>query len=90
MWEEALWRGALLARLRGAYGATGAVLISSVGFAAVHFYAIPDGWAGVALTGLFAVGAATLSLYLRGRIWAGVGAHIVADFVLLGYLLRLW
>lgn len=89
--EEFLWRYLWLdlaragAALHTAPGRT-ALVVTSVAFGAVHLYAIPNGLLGVALTTAFGVAAAYLRLR-SGSLAGVIGAHFIADCVLLTILL---
>ncbi len=89
--EEFLWRYLWLDRVR--VGAAllstqggAAVLVTSAAFGAIHLHAIPGGWLGVVLTAAFGVVAAYLRLR-SGSLAGVIGAHFIADCILLAILL---
>ncbi|WP_082297613.1 CPBP family intramembrane glutamic endopeptidase [Microbacterium sp. GCS4] len=80
-YEEVLWR-LLLPRLIG-----GRTFLLSVGFGLAHLNSMPYGLSGVVLTAAFALTAHWIVRRSNGSIVPTIGAHIVADIVLLGMLL---
>lgn len=86
VYEEILFRGLILARLRVAFGTVGAVLISSLLFGAVHLPT--QGLFGVVQTGLIGLIFALLTLWRRS-LWPAIVAHAVMDagaFLAAGWL----
>ena len=81
--EEVIWRGYAITLLRERVGVTGAVLVSAVGFGAMHW------WGGLNLVvASTAVGLIYAGLFLwRRSLVALIVAHFISDFPLFVFML---
>lgn len=86
VFEECLWRKLLPVLVGSVRWATP---ILCVAFGATHYWAIPNGLVGVALTTVFAGLMNGLAFLARGRILPAVVVHAVADAYLLFTLVTL-
>ena len=83
--EEYYWRWFVFGRLRAKLGASAAVVLSSLAFAAQHFVALHEFLGSAWLAGLFSVGIAIggavwASHYHRtGRLWGVWVSHCIVD-----------
>ncbi|MCH8965350.1 MAG: CPBP family intramembrane metalloprotease [Planctomycetes bacterium] len=83
--EEYYWRWFVFGRLRAKIGASAAVVLSSLAFAAHHFVALHEFLGSAWLAGLFSVGIAIggavwACLYHHtGRLWGVWASHCVVD-----------
>ena len=85
LWEELLARGYLLALLRARFGARVAIVVTSVGFGAMHLAnagATAQSIALVTLAGVF-LGSILVSLQSLYAAWA---AHVAWNFVMAGVM----
>lgn len=85
LWEELLARGYVLALLRRRFGARAAIVLTSVGFGAMHLEnagATFQSIALVTLAGIF-LGSVLVSL---GSLYAAWAAHVAWNFVMAGVM----
>lgn len=80
-YEEVLWRF-LLPQVLG-----GQAVLLSIGFGLAHINSLPSGLSGVLLTTVFALAAHWIVSRSGGSILTTIGAHFVADVVLLSMIL---
>lgn len=86
VFEESLWRGAVLPRLElEGMPRWISVAVASIAFGVAHANGAPPGILGVVLTTLFAVSVSSLALWTRSLV-PGMVAHMIADVAILGPL----
>ena len=85
--EELLWRVGVVRFLASSkLSYLSAAAIAAVAFGASHFYSMPNGWVGVAITTALGFGASLLIRRFKSGIAIAIAAHATADAILITFL----